>query len=68
MEPMHVTSQLTISLATDMRDEFLFGMTTDKTIADTEHVKIPRVVVYTKFEEEKNVLEFSGNHETRCGL
>lgn len=51
------------SLAMEMRDDFLFGVASDDTLAEQEGVKIPSIAVYTKFEKEKHVLELSDNHE-----
>ena len=55
-------------LAMDLRDNFLFGVTSDETLAETEQIKTPSIVVYKTFEEEKNVLELSDDSNVMIAL
>lgn len=52
------------SLGESMRDNFLFGATSDPELAEAEGVKQPGVVLYKQFDEGKNV--FDGKFETEA--
>jgi Thioredoxin-like domain len=45
------------SLADSMRDDHLFGVVADDTLAKVEKINIPGVAVYKAFGEGKNVFE-----------
>jgi protein disulfide-isomerase A1 len=51
----HESYEAFTSLAKDMKDDFLFGMTSDQSLIQTEKVKIPSLVVYKNFDEEKRI-------------
>ena len=44
------------TLAEGMRDDYLFGVTCDHTLAKTEEVEIPSIAVYKTFDERKSIL------------
>lgn len=45
------------SVAEELRDSFLFGATSDETLAKAEGVKQPAIVLYKQFDEGKNTFE-----------
>lgn len=45
------------SVAEKLRDSFLFGATSDETLAKAEGVKQPAIVLYKQFDEGKNTFE-----------
>ena len=52
------TSNTTFSAAAEgLRDEFIFGATSDPALAKAEGVKVPAVVLYKDFDEGKTVFE-----------
>lgn len=46
------------ALAEGMRDDFLFGVTCDETLAKAEEVEIPSIGVYKKSDKERTVLDY----------
>lgn len=42
------------SVANKLRDDFLFGATTDSTAAEQHEVKVPAIVLFKQFDEGKN--------------
>ncbi|KUJ07474.1 thioredoxin-like protein [Mollisia scopiformis] len=52
-----------ISFATEMRDDFLFGVTCDEILHQKEQIKRPSIVVYNSFEDENKVHELSDDRD-----
>jgi len=44
-----------LSLANAMRDDFLFGITSDEALANLERVSFPSLAVYKSFDDESRV-------------
>ena len=59
------TSNTTFSeVAESMRDDYLFGATSDAAVAKAEGIKVPGLVLYKEFDEGKNTFEEKFDKDT----
>jgi protein disulfide-isomerase A1 len=56
------------SLAESMRDDYLFGVTSDDALAKAEQIKIPGIAVYKAFDEGKDVFEWTRDSRAMSAL